>query len=355
MSNSERCEDNTIIIVFGCDEEYLRSVAVTLFSVLCNIDSKYYVEAHIITNKISRAKKDRAENIANKRENTKVIWYNVDDKVKTLPITRKELTYIGYIPLFIPDILPDKYKKVIYLDGDLMIEDDISKLWSYPNDVVLSAVQDTGIPYVSSWDGLYNYKELGLNKYEPYFNSGVMLINTEIWRQENITTRSLSYLRTNSINILHADQEVLNVVLSGQWRALDLRWNVNQCMRSTIWEERSREWQDTPFGKYLLPKRSKLLDGASILHFTGPNKPWKNPYQHPEGYRWFRYLWRSGWFTRVERYVSIGQFFWSMGLFHTRRVTQRFLRWCRPYRHRLAARLPRPLRRLLQRYPHAGP
>ena len=57
MSNSERREDNTVILVFGCDEEYLRSVAVTLYSALCNIDSKYHVEAHIITNRISQTKK----------------------------------------------------------------------------------------------------------------------------------------------------------------------------------------------------------------------------------------------------------------------------------------------------------
>ena len=103
-----------------------------------------------------------------------------------MPITNKELTNVGYIPLLIPDILPDEYKQVLYLDGDLIIEDDISKIWSYPNDVVLSAVQDIGIPYVSSWDGLYNYKELGLDKYEPYFNSGVMLINTKLWHNKNI-------------------------------------------------------------------------------------------------------------------------------------------------------------------------
>ena len=84
--------------------------------------------------------------------------------------------------LFIPKLLPDE-KKAIYLDADIIVNLDITELWqtdleNHPLAVVLES-EDGAIPA--------RYSKLvieGFVKGENYFNSGVLLMNLEVLREE---------------------------------------------------------------------------------------------------------------------------------------------------------------------------
>jgi len=332
-----------IILVLGADANYARPMAVTLYSALSNLDSDYFVEVHIISNGIATSQKQKIETIVAKSSEGDVKWHETDNVLDDLPITNPAINVSGYIPFLIPYFLPDDYEKSLYLDSDLLVEDDISTLWNHDSNTALRSVQDFWIPYVSSKNGLYNYKDLGLSKYHPYFNSGVLLINLEAWRRKSVREESLRYLLENYGNIVHADQEVLNAILSQDWSPLDPKWNVHHAIRTEGWEKASYTWPDRPFKKHLRSERNALLNEPGILHFAGPDKPWKHPHEHPEGLRWFRYLWNSGWLTKTERLRS-------MTHFYARRATKTLRIRSRPYRHQLAGHLPRSLQRLLRRH-----
>ncbi len=57
----------------------------------------------------------------------------------------------------------------------------------------------------------------------PFFNSGVMLVSLEQWREQQVGTRSLALLSETSPLL---DQCALNVVLENDWRPLHPAWNV---------------------------------------------------------------------------------------------------------------------------------
>ena len=99
--------------------------------------------------------------------------------------------------MFIPELLAD-YPRIIYLDSDVIVEADISDLWmsDFESNYVL-AVQDLINPFVSSPLGLRNWRELGMNADSKYFNAGVLVLNADRWRKENVADRLVQYLRDN--------------------------------------------------------------------------------------------------------------------------------------------------------------
>ena len=93
------------------------------------------------------------------------------------------------------------------------------------SDKIALAIRDYG--YGDIRHGLKRtYEELRLDPTAPYVNSGVMMINARLWRDEDITTQAVNYLQKYRTTILHADQDALNAVPWDKLTEVDLGWNV---------------------------------------------------------------------------------------------------------------------------------
>ena len=221
-----------IILVLGADDAYVRPLAVALYSALENMSTHYPTEVHIVSNEISSNHKHNIESVIRRGRNSGFAWHEASDLVKDLPVIKDNLNTSAYITLHIPLFLPNKYSRCIYIDGDVIVKDDLSKLWNLQfGTVALRAVRDQWIPTVNAESGLQNYADLGLAPDHPYFNSGVLLIDLEKWRQKSVTDKARSYLINNHQHMAAADQDVLNALLSHDWSPLDPRWNVHHAHR----------------------------------------------------------------------------------------------------------------------------
>jgi lipopolysaccharide biosynthesis glycosyltransferase len=123
-------------------------------------------------------------------------------------------------------LIPIEAKKILYLDVDMIVLKDISTLWNVDlGDKLFGAVQDKCKTMLSTWGGVANYKELGLNADDKYFNSGLLLLNPILWRERDISTQVVKIV-TDNIKYAHwPDQYGLNVLLANQWLELDPGWN----------------------------------------------------------------------------------------------------------------------------------
>ena len=303
-------DKDPIVLVFGADNGYVKQLAVAIYTCTINIYQGRALDIHVISNNIKKENKIKINEIVKSKNKNKVTWYDVHEFVKDLPVTHKLLNESAYIPFYIPYMLDSDFKHCIYLDCDIIVNEDISKVWDLrDDDVSTKAVRDQWIPTVSSKTGLQNYAELDLSPEQPYFNSGVLLINLESWRKKSIKDKARRYLINNHQHVVLADQDVLNALLSHDWSPLHPRWNVHQHIDTPGWEQASRAWSDGPFKEHLRSTREALRNTAGIVHFAGPDKPWKNPHSHPEGLQWFRYLWESGWFSPLERLQSMARLY----------------------------------------------
>jgi lipopolysaccharide biosynthesis glycosyltransferase len=196
--------------------------------------------------------------------------------------------------LTLAEILPDHCHKVIYLDADVLVETDLSRLWRQEiEDYQLLAVRDYGNPSVSV--GLRDtYQTLRLDGAAPYFNDGVMVLNLLRWRRDGTGDSAVEYL--HRFDGLHRfpDQDALNAAAAGNVGWLDLRWNAQVAAIQT-----HSGWPASPFKEEIRPQLRELLAAPYIRHFVGPTKPWHRGYVVPGRKRFFSYLQSSGWFSRA--------------------------------------------------------
>lgn len=191
-------------------------------------------------------------------------------------------TRAAYGRLFIDLVAPDS-SRAIYLDADTVIIRPIDELLHLDlKGVIAAGVQDEYIPSIGSPEGIADWSRFGLDPREPYFNSGVLVIDLREWRRCGVAAKALGYLKSARPGIELIDQEALNYALYGRWRLLPVHWNVGR-----YWyrgERRQGCFRD-------------LVSRARILHYTTEYKPWSLPHKVPGWSRqpFFHFLDRTPW------------------------------------------------------------
>lgn len=293
---STASQQSPLVVVCGSDDNYAMPLAVTLYSALVNLE-KGCTYLYIIDGGISNRSKERLQRVLDfKHIHISIDWVIPPDLESLSDLqTHSWITTAAYLRLLIPNILPEQFEKAIYLDCDLQVEANLKNLWEQEiRRYALLAVRDLGTPYVSSRWGIAKYRELGLAPETPYFNSGVLVINLQRWRAENISQRVIEYLRKYHQYVHLGEQEGLNAVLANEWGRLDYKWNL--ISRILYYDQ----WEESAFKEEIRAIREELIHKPYIFHFAGGSKPWQIGCEHPQQLRWIRYLKESGWFARTE-------------------------------------------------------
>lgn len=185
---------------------------------------------------------------------------------------------VGMHKIYLPEILKD-VDKVIYMDGDTLTLKDLRPLYDMDIKNEYAAVAKDGIYYRFPKE----MAEMGLDKRGFYFNSGVMLQNLKLQRQDNITNKLVEYIKTH--NDFFGDQDVLNVVFGNKLKLMSYRYN---CI-STFFEADDLAFLSSFFQEKLPEKTFDIYENASIIHYAG-DKPWQENYR-PLFLKelWFRY------------------------------------------------------------------
>ncbi len=185
--------------------------------------------------------------------------------------TVHHITTATYYRLLIPDLIDPNLKRVIYLDVDIVVNKEISQLWQFPlEDVVIGAVPEHNFE---------RHLELGIDSKSKYFNAGVMLINLAAWREQEITSKLLTFLQENHQRLEMLEQDALNIILQNNWAELAFEWNATTLMLSA----------DKQYN--LGNKDSRSL----IIHYTGFSKPWHYLNKHPRKKDYYYYLKFTPW------------------------------------------------------------
>ena len=259
-----------IAIACAADDRYVQPLAVMLQSVLTNLSPDRTAAIYIIDGGIEPGHK---QDLVRSWNPGRASLHWLSDRASSfsgLPLWGR-MPVATYYKLLVPELLPAALHRVIWLDCDLVVNGDLAHLW----DRGLAgrhalAVQDPAVPFVSSRNGVAHHEQLGLPSDAKYFNAGVMVVNLDLWRRDDVPRQVLEYLRRHGDALVFLDQEGLNAVLAGKWGELDPRWN---CMAR-------------------VPRRP---NDSWIVHFTGNLKPWFYPGRNASHALYFRYLDLTAW------------------------------------------------------------
>ncbi len=259
--------------------------------------------AHVIDDGLAEA--DRARVRRSLGERTQIEWHSPDrSKLSNVPLWG-HVSPSTYDRLTIGRILPSDLSRALWLDGDLLVLDDLSVLFDAEMDGACAlAAPDPLVGVVSSRFGVKGYRALGLAPETAYFNAGVMVVDLDAWRREQVEERALDYLRRYAAQVFFHEQEALNVVLARRWRPLAQTWN----------------WSAHPLHA---PVEHLQEATPSILHFTGRRKPWLCGGNGPWYARYVQYLDATDWRGERPTLGLAARFLLRMAMWARRRMRAR--------------------------------
>lgn len=218
--------------------------------------------------------------------------------VENFPMPKQSATHITvatYYRLLAELALPRDVDRLIYLDCDIVVRGDLAELYNTNiDDCAIAAVYQH-----NEW-GLANrtFERLDIPLEFGYFNAGVMLVNLNYWRKNNVTNRLLNYIKEYGNRIRAHDQDTLNAVLYKETKALDYKWNFLPIFLDSL--------------SLTFPSKVdySIKQEPIIIHFVNRPKPWEFYSNHPYTSEYFEYLdltpfkgWRPKWnWSSFENY-----------------------------------------------------
>ena len=220
---SVKLDKPIIPIFFAVDDNYAPLLAVTLRSMVDNVSENNLYKVYVLIKDLRQDYIDTISSMA--KDNVTVEFVNLAkelDKVQSMFYMRDYYSQATYYRFFISDLFP-QYSKVLYLDSDLIILDDIAKLFNIPLDgnLIVAIREETMTEYQPF--GQYSKKVIGLNPYE-YFNAGIMVMDTVKFRKEHVMDKFLKMLKEYKFYVAQ-DQDYLNIICKGRVKFADLGWN----------------------------------------------------------------------------------------------------------------------------------
>ena len=179
--------------------------------------------------------------------------------------------------LYLPGML-NEIDKIIYLDGDIIVNTDIKNLWNLDitNHPLAACIDKTNSPFSESRSKV-TFDDKPYIRSERYFNSGVLYLNLD-----KIRIAYPKYFEFNEFLIKNPpcpDQDYLNYHFQDTYYVLDEKYNV-------------------------MPSLTSSFDESDcILHY----KPWELIRDKHEDYLYWKYLSLSPWGNEggmLAKYVS---------------------------------------------------
>lgn len=270
-------ENGNIKLVSTADNKYTPYLGVMLYSLILNKNPDTTITFNIIDGGISTKDKTALLKMA-KGTNLSIQFLKIDkDFYKDLRIDG-HISQATYYRISIPDLVDDKIKKILYIDCDTIIMRDLSDLWNI----------DISNHYLAA------VREWGLTKNEPrpdsYFNAGVLLLNLEKLRKDNIMSKVKLYIEKNRPTMW--DQDGLNAIIRDNYLSLSPKFNTVPC----LFDKKSEKWD------YIYKYEGCPITDPYIVHYYGPDKFGllsSNPYK----VTYYRYLLNTAWKQSIFRQI----------------------------------------------------
>jgi lipopolysaccharide biosynthesis glycosyltransferase len=183
--------------------------------------------------------------------------------------------------LIMSRFLPESINRVLYLDGDTIVRRNLTELWETDlNGCILGAVRE---PTAT----IDQRKRLKISDMR-YFNAGVLLIDLNAWRQENIEQLLFDYCRANWQNLFANDQDAINGALAGRIMELSPAYNYVNSFYYYPYPALTKMVEPANY----IPRNSyeKAVSNPAIIHYLGEERPWRAGNTHQYRNDYMRYL-----------------------------------------------------------------
>lgn len=240
-------------IVYCINNNYVPYVLVSICSLLEN-NRENRITIQLLMDYISEVNEQRIKRLVESYNQSYIIHLVNDEKLRGL---KETWSIYAWYRCLIPEILSNE-SKCLYLDADVVIAGDIS-------DVYDTSMNEKSIAAVIDIETLKDekFKILGYDKSKKYICSGVMIMNLDYWRSNDIANKVFEFSKENEDKIAFPDQDAINYVCQDSKMLLPLKYGILNpfVLNKTFMEIYKEEIID-------------FINDPRIIHYAG-FAPWK--------------------------------------------------------------------------------
>ncbi|NCC12874.1 MAG: DUF4422 domain-containing protein [Spirochaetia bacterium] len=269
-------KEGAITVVFASNEKFAPALGVCMNSLLEHTDPSRFYDIIVLESDISEFSKARLELLVSRFVQAKLRFFNPKALLAGRQLQKNPADHISletYYRFLIADILP-KYRKVLYLDCDTVILEDVAKLAAVDlQGKVLGATIDVEIPALAGGLdpdlGPYLSKVIGLGEGEAYHQAGVLVLDLDKMRSLHSVDDWIGLAGERKYR--YNDQDILNKECRGHYLTLPMEWNL-------VVDCNHRRLPIIEAGPYaVLEEYLEARRHPKIVHYAGFEKPWDAP------------------------------------------------------------------------------
>lgn len=255
-----------INIALASNNDYAPYTAATIESIIYNNNSKNNINFYyLIPSDFSKENKNKILSLVNKTNLYKLTFVDMGNKFSDLKCQINHISIQTYYRLLLAEILKDE-TKCLYLDSDTIVERDISEF--YCIDLDKNYIAGVKAACYHSPDGNKNYCQfLNIKSIDQYVNAGVLLMNLEEIRKDNITKKFIELTDKN----FPSDQDIINSACYDKILLLPLKNNL-----MTKYFSGDKQANEDAKRVYGTEEIEDAKNSPLVIHYADKIKPWHN-------------------------------------------------------------------------------
>ncbi len=264
-------------VCFAPDNNYAVPCAAAIASIVDFSANDEFYTFHILhSSTFLPENREKLASLSLPKKNFKINFIQVSDT------EFKDFPDYGHQPVWYRFKIPSLINadKVLYLDCDVIAAASLREFFEIDmENFAMCAVKDNIHKKLA--------KKYKLPKGQPYFNSGVVMMNCKFWREHKIEEQFFSYIHEDPQRAWLLDQNILNMLFGHLTKFVHLKYNFQYvapiAFESCYIHERQEYRQ--------------ALKNPVIVHFFGSVKPWISGVgkMHPLQDLYLKYLAQTPW------------------------------------------------------------
>lgn len=287
----------SVPVVFASDCNYIPYLSVAIRSLIDHANAERKYDIIILADEKAAKEEAKLQSMCEGRTNISIRCIDMAPFHETCAAygIRTHVSVAAYYRLYISSICAG-LNKILYMDCDVLCTADVAELYDMDmGDCLVTAAHDKPIQDMNSeWlDGARAYIEsIGMKDAKQCFNSGVLVMNLQLMRKENLEPKLLEVAAINK-KYWH-DQSVLNICCQGRVHWVPEKWNFTIHM-----------YDEGELSLSSVEERRRLLREQSyaIIHYAaGQRKPWQQSHS-PLTTVWWKAAFRTPYKDEIVRRV----------------------------------------------------
>ena len=272
---------------YATDNRYVYPTLVAMTSLVENAGKNTYYDIYVMLHPEFKEefKKILKSVEKNHYEHCSVIFINMGNKFKDQK-TDNRISTPAYYRLELHNLLPN-VNRIIWMDSDTMVFEDLTNL------IKLDMKGKFMLGFLDSLPDAI--KDFGI-KDAIVLCSGVLLIDLDALRKNNITEKFNKFMKEKKDKIVQHDQTIINVVLQNYIGKTPPKygiWAFENSRSAISYNRRQRLWL-----KYDINELLNAYHHPAILHFIWPKPFWRK--REPVfNDKWWEYAKKTGYYNDI--------------------------------------------------------